>query len=133
MSRRPYRRPMARTWFLERPVYLAYLLREGTSLVLGLWTLHAILALVFLRRGPEAWEGWLALQTHPLAVALHGLALVAALYHSATWFRLTPLLLPRRIGRRRVRSGWVTAAHWGLLLAVSVAIFWWALPAGGAS
>ena len=36
-KRKPYVKPMARGWFLENPYHTRYMLREGTSLFVGLY------------------------------------------------------------------------------------------------
>ena len=61
----------------------------------------------------------------PLAVIAHGLALAAAVFHSITWFNLTPQVMPIRIGEGQV-PGAVVAIGAGYLpwLIVSGVILW---------
>ncbi len=57
-------------------------------------------------QGPEGLAAAIDGARHPLTVAMHILALVAALYHSITWFNLTPKIMPLYIGEDRVPAIW---------------------------
>ncbi len=94
VGRRPYLRPVTLEWITRHPRYVRYMVREFSCLFIGAWTLLMVWGLAQLAAGPEAWAGFLALLRSPASVAFHGLALAFALYHSYTWFRLTPKALP---------------------------------------
>ena len=54
----------------------------------------------------------------PASIVFHVLALGFALYHSVTWFNLTPKALPLQIGEDFVPDIVISGAHyagWGLL------------------
>ena len=63
--------------------------------------------------------------TTPTAILLHSLALAAALFHSITWFNLTPKIMPMYIGEDRVPD-LLAAIAMGYLpwVVVSVAVLW---------
>ncbi|MEY6433574.1 hypothetical protein ABC977_14295 [Thioalkalicoccus limnaeus] len=121
-ARRPYIRPMPRTWWLRNRVFRRYMLREATALFIGGYGLVLLWGLSALRRGEGAWLAYLDALSHPLALAFHTLALAMALYHTATWFALTPKLMPSRIGNRPIPARWVKAAHYGLFALCSLVI-----------
>ena len=118
MSRRPYVRKMTSEWIFRHPRYLRYMTREFSCLFIGAWTLMLVCALARLSEGPEAWAAFLAGLKSPLMVAFHLVALAFALYHSITWFNLTPKALPLQVGEEFVPDAAISGAHfagWALL------------------
>ena len=119
---------MPRSWFLKRAPYRRFMIRELTSVVLAGYLIFFIFFLRKLGLGGEPavcadiwWD-----QGAPHYLVLHGLALLAALYHSISWFNLTPKALPLRIGEERL-PGWLVALLGGYLpwVAISGGILWW--------
>lgn len=116
MSRRPYMRAMsASEWVFRHPRYVRYMLRELSCVFIGAWTLMAVWGLGQLAQGPAAWSSFLESLTSPASVVFHALALAFSLYHSVTWFNLTPKAIP---------LPFVSAAHYGGWVALSIALFW---------
>ena len=60
MSRRPYVRQVERSWWLHHPRYVAYMIRELTSLFVGLYCALLVVGLVRLSQGHAAWDGFVA-------------------------------------------------------------------------
>ena len=85
MSRRPYVREVRRTWWLGQRRYIRYMIRELTSLFIGLYCAFLAIGLVRLAQGPAAWESFLAAASSPPAVLLQLVCLAFAAYHSITW------------------------------------------------
>jgi fumarate reductase subunit C len=61
----------------------------------------------------------------PWSVVLHAIVFLAAVFHSVTWFNLTPRIMPARIGEDRLPDAWVSIGG-GYLpwLIVTVVIAW---------
>ena len=109
MSRRPYVRKFERSWWLAHPRYVAYMIREITSLFIVLYCALLVVGLVRLAQGPAAWDSFVAVLSSPLNVVFQFVCLAFATYHSVTWFNLTPKALP---------LPFIAAAHyalWGIL------------------
>jgi len=100
-ARRPYVRPM-NGWWLKNPFYVRYMIREATSIFVGIYALLLLAGLWCLNSSAQSWQGWLDAMASPLAVAFHCIALLAALYHTVTWFAVAPKVAPMLIigGRR---------------------------------
>jgi fumarate reductase subunit C len=94
VTRNPYRRPVTLEWVTRHPRYLRYLAREFSCLFIGAWTLLMVCGLAHLAQGPADWAGFLELLQSPVSIVFHALALVFTVYHSYTWFMLTPKALP---------------------------------------
>ncbi|MGB1270908.1 MAG: hypothetical protein ACPG5T_02415 [Endozoicomonas sp.] len=97
MSRRPYVRPMKRTWFMDHPFYRNYMVRESSCVFDGLYAINLFIGLVQLVKGPDAWQGWLDFQTNPLMILFTVVTLGLTLYHAVTYFDMTPRVLPQQI------------------------------------
>jgi fumarate reductase subunit C len=94
IARKPYRRPVTSEWITRHPRYVRYMAREFSCLFIGAWTLLMVYGLAQLAAGPESWAAFLALLKSPASIVFHVIALVFTLYHSYTWFLLTPKALP---------------------------------------
>jgi len=122
MSRRPYRRAVSATsWWLARPRYIRYMAREASCVFIGAYTAVVVVGLVRLSGGAAAWGAFLdALQT-PASIAFHLLALAFALYHTITWFNVTPKAMPVQLGETALPGVVIIGAHyagWALFSAL---------------
>src|SRR5271169_2064652 len=100
---KPYIRPMPATWWLKRTPYLIFMLRELTAVFVGA---YAVIFLVMIRRlneGQAAYESFRASLQSPPAILFHVVALVFVVFHTVTWFHLTPTAMAVRIGEERVK------------------------------
>ncbi|SEL34466.1 fumarate reductase subunit C [Ectothiorhodospira marina] len=100
---RTYTRGMQR-WWLRRPSYQFYLLREGTSVVIALYGVFLLMGMAALAVGPGAFEAWRAVLFSPLSWLLHLVVLAAFTFHAWTWFKVLPLTVPPFKTRRFPRG-----------------------------
>jgi len=91
--------------FWTRRRMLTYLLFDATGLPYMLVGLLALRVAFALGRGPEAWAGLMQEFSHPLYVAFHVLALIAAVFVGVRFFRLFPKAQPARIGPAKPPPG----------------------------
>jgi fumarate reductase subunit C len=116
--RKPYLRPITSEWIFRHPRYVRYMVRELSCLFIGGWTVLMVWGLKQLSEGPAAWAAFLALLKTPASIVFHLLTLAFAVYHSITWFNLTPKALP---------LPFIAAAHsamWVVLSAGLLVISW---------
>lgn len=109
--RKPYVQRQRADWWLRNPAYRRYMLREATALPLLLYTLLLMSGLYQFTRGETAFLAWLALLRSPWLLALHGVALAAALFHAVTWIALVPKILVIDTDRLRVSPATVKRVH----------------------
>ena len=120
---KPYVREVSRYgWFFRNPRYLRYMAREVTCVFIGLHALILIVALMRLSEGREAWEAYLANLCSPAGVALQLLILAFAVYHSTSWFNVTPKGMPVQIGENFLPGAVIVGAHYAGWLVASVAL-----------
>jgi succinate dehydrogenase subunit C len=123
MSRRPYIRPVSEaSWWLSQPRYIRYMARESSSLFIGAYSGVLIFGLVRLSQGADSWDGFLQTLQSPGSIVFHLLALAFALYHTTTWFNVTPKAMPLQLGQKPVPGGAIIGAHYLGWVVVSVLI-----------
>jgi len=122
MSRRPYVRKVERSWWLQHPRYISYMVRELTSLFVGLYCALLAVGLVRLAQGQAAWDGFVAACSSPLGVVFQWLCLVFAIYHSVTWFALTPKAMPLMMKDEPVPGIVIVGAHYFVWAVVSIVV-----------
>ena len=127
MSRRPYVREVPPTsWYFRMPRYMRYMVREVTSIFIGIYTVIVLVGVVRLSEGQGPYEAYLAALATPLSTVFHLVALAFALYNSFTWFNVAPKALPIQVGEDLMPDSVVAGGHyvvWGLL---SIFILFWA-------
>jgi fumarate reductase subunit C len=112
--------PKARlTWWLRNGPYRRFAAREITSMFAAIFSGMLMLFLFALSRGGDHYEGFLRWLKLPWVVAGSALILVALLYHTATWFRLSGhiiavrlrgKLLPRSVIVGALVAAWLVAS-----------------------
>jgi fumarate reductase subunit C len=123
VTRRPFTREVSRTrWFFRHPRYLRYMAREVTCVFIAVYTVLLILGCIRLSQGRDTYEAFLALLATPASIAFHVLALGFAVYHSVTWFNLTPKALPLQFGAKMVPPRAIAGAHYVAWVVISVVV-----------
>ena len=123
MSRRPYVREASKTgWWLAQPRYIRYMLREISALFIGLYAIVLVIGLFQLSRGEATYQAFLTAVEGPAGLAFAVIAMLFAIYHTYTWFQVTPKAMPLVVGGKRVPGALIVAAHWFGFFVVSVAL-----------
>ena len=100
--RKPYWREISPTWYLSNWPYRWFMVREMTSVFIGAYLVFLVVWLFRLAAGAQSFEQMLVAMRRPLSIVFHAIVLAAALYHSITWFNLTPKVMPVHIGEERL-------------------------------
>ena len=120
---KPYVREVSRyRWFLRNPRYMRYMAREVTCVFIALHAMVLLVALKRLSEGREAWETFLDNLTAPVGVQLQLLILAFAVYHSTSWFNVTPKAMPVQIGEKFLPGSVIIGAHYAGWLVASLAV-----------
>lgn len=123
----PYRREFPNTWWLKRRPYFLFMVRELTSLFVAGYCVFLLMLIARFARGPAVYPDVVELMTSPFSIIFHALALPPVLYHTVTWFNLTPKILVLRIGEERVPPALIAGSFYAGWIAVSVAVGWMVL------
>ncbi len=123
MSRKPLVRECPpTTWYFRQPRYMRYMSREITSIFVGAYCVLLVVGLQRLADGPTAWEGFLLALQSPASIVFQILALVAAVYHAATWFNATQKAMPIQIGEGFVPGNLISGAHYAAWAVLSLIV-----------
>ena len=121
-----YHRKMAATWWLQKPSYFFFMLRELSSLFIALFLVVYLIEIYQLTKGPDAYISFIQKLSSPGWILFHVVVLLFALYHSFTWFQSSAVVLPIRVGERVVSRQMVTALHvvaWAIVSLVVLILF----------
>ena len=114
-----YIRPMPANWWMMKKTYVLFIVRELTCVFVGGYALF-LLVLVARRDDPQAFVAWL---NSPFLIVLQIIALPMVLYHSITWFKLTPKVMVVWRGEERVSPLLIAGANYVAWAIVSIVIF----------
>ncbi len=127
MSVKEYRRPWnTTTWWLERPTWILFMLRELTALFIGGYAL-LLLLMVKKANDAEALTACIESLKSPLWIGLHLITLGMVVYHTVTWFQLTPQAMPVWRGEEKVSPSLIIASNYVAWVVVSGVVAWFAL------
>ncbi|MPY98717.1 MAG: fumarate reductase subunit C [Actinophytocola sp.] len=123
-EQRLYRPPVSLTWWLRKPSYLLFGLRELSSVFIAWFVVYLLMLVYAVSSGSAAYQDFLDLSANPLVLILNVIALAFVLLHTITWFGLAPKAMVLRLGARRVPPGVILAAHYAAWLVVSAVVAW---------
>jgi len=120
---KPYVRPLSpTTWFLTQPRYKRYMAREVTCLFIFAYTFLLIMGLKRLSEGPDAFNAFVQALGSAPGVLFSLTVLVAAVYHSTSWFNVTPQAMPIQRGEEFVPGKIIVGAHYAVWAVVSLIV-----------
>ena len=119
-----YRRRMSVWWWLKNRAYAKFVLREMTSVFVALFAVLYLWQLRALAQGPEAYAQFMARLKTPLFLTVDIVALVFVLFHTITWFNLTPTAMVVRVKGKRVPDMIVAGSNYVVWVVLSGIVAW---------
>ena len=119
-----YRRRMPLLWWLKDRDYVKFVLRELTSVFVAFFALLYLWQLRALAQGPDAYAQFLARLKTPFFLTVDIVALVFVLFHTITWFNLTPTAMVVRMRGKRVPAEIIIGSEYVAWVLASGIIFW---------
>jgi fumarate reductase subunit C len=104
------------------PRYLRYMAREVTCVFIGAYAVLLVFALARLAQGRESYEAFLRALGTPAGVAFQAVVLAFALYHTVSWFNVTPKAMPIQRGEEFVPDGIIIGAHYAAWIVLSIVV-----------
>jgi len=117
-----YHRPVPNTWWLKRKPYVLFMIRELTSIFVAGYCIFLLVFVYKLTQGADVYGNFIDVLKSPSSVALHLIALAFVLYHTITWFNLTPKILVLYKGEERISQGLVAGTFYAGWIVVSVIV-----------
>ena len=121
-NRKPYLEQQTANWWTKNSAYKRYMLRECTSIFALIYALILLWGLFALSNGETAFIGWLDSLASPGMVILHSIGFISTLFHTITWFELTPKIFYLYLGETRVPDDRVKASQYVIFVIVTIAI-----------
>jgi fumarate reductase subunit C len=119
-----YRRRMSVWWWLKNRAYLKFVLRELTSVFVAFFAMLLLWQLQTLGQGPDAYARFTARLRTPLFLTLNVVAFLFVLFHTITWFNLTPTAMVVRVRGKRVPDTIVAGSNYVVWLLLSGIVAW---------
>jgi fumarate reductase subunit C len=119
-----YRAPVSTWWWLRRRSYVAFILRELSSVFVA-WSVVFVLLLVrAVGKGSGSYADFLDWADTPWVVVLNVVTLAFIGYHSVTWFQLTPKAMVVRLRGRLVPDAAIAGSAFAGWVVVTLFVVW---------
>jgi fumarate reductase subunit C len=116
------RRRISTYWWLTRWTYVAFILRELSSIFVA-WTVIYLLLLVrAVSRGEAPFRAFLDWSAMPAIVLLNVVTLLFVVFHAITWFNLASQAIVVHARGHRMPGAWITASNYLAWLLISAAV-----------
>jgi fumarate reductase subunit C len=109
---------------MNKTSYLLVMLRELTGVFIAAFLIFYIVQLSHLAQGTEPYKAFLGERASAGWILFHVIVLIAALYHSITWFNLTPKVMAFHLGEEKVPPGLIIGPHFAAWIVISGFILW---------
>ena len=122
-KRKKYVRPMTATWWQKLDFYKAYMVREATSIFAVWFCIVLLYGVLCLASNPVPVLGivdFIGFLRNPIVVFLNIITLIATLYHTATYFVMTPKVMNIIVKNERLPHHVLRNALWAVTAVVSV-------------
>ena len=118
------RRHVSTYWWLEKPSYFAFILRESTCLFVGWFAVYLLLLIAAVVDGPDAYARFLAWSASPWMITLNIVSFALMVFHAITFFEAAPQALVVHLGHTRVPGRLVLIGHYAAWAVASAAVIW---------
>lgn len=118
------RRHVSTYWWLEKPAYFAFILREGSCMFVAWFAVYLLLLIQSVVNGPAAYQQFMAWSATAWVMLLNLVSFAFLVFHAITFFDAAPQAMIVHVGRTRVPGHLVLIGHYVAWAAVSVVVFW---------
>jgi fumarate reductase subunit C len=119
-KRKPYTRELPTDWWMKQLFYTKYMIREGSSVFITIYSLILAWGVLRLSQGEVAFNAWMEALQNPFAILLHLIALALAIYHTVTWFSLAPKAADLWIKGKRLDDKVIVSGHYAVFIVATV-------------
>ena len=120
-----FRKRVSTWWWLGEWHYLKFILREISSIAVALSVGITLWQLSTLRDGAQAYAQFQERMHSPWMIAISVIIFCFVIFHSVTWFNLTPRAMPAvRVGGKRVPEVMIALPNYFIWVAISAIVAW---------
>ena len=124
---RPYRARMSTYWWLHRWRHLKFMLRELSSVAVGYFIVITLLQIRALAQGPESYAAFQDWLQAPVLIVLNMISFLFVVFHTITWFSVTPRAIALRVGGKRLPDLALIAPNYVAWAVISGLVAWFIL------
>lgn len=115
---------MSTYWWLKKPSYLAFILREISSVFVAWTIVYLLLAVRAASRGAESYAAFLDWSAAPAVLFLNAISVGFLVFHAITWFNLAPQAMVIHVGRRTVPGSLIAASNYAAWAIATALVAW---------
>ena len=109
-------------WWLKRKPYILFMIRELTSIFVAGYCIFLLILVFKLGEGHIPYNNLISTLNSPISILLHIISLAFVLYHTITWFNLTPKILVLYRGEDRIPQELVAGIFYAGWIIISIII-----------
>ena len=113
---------MSTYWWLKRWSYVAFIVREVSSVFVAWFIVFTLLLVHAVSQGEESYQRFLVWSRNPVVLGLNVVTLFFVVFHAVTWFNLAPQAMVVRLRGQRVPATWIAVSNylaWALVSALA--------------
>ena len=119
-----FRARMSTYWWLTRWCYLAFILRELSSIFIAWFVVYLLLLVRAVIQGDARYQQFLRFSGSPVVVLLNLVSLGFVVFHTVTWFNLAPKAMVVRMGGKPVPGAWIAGGNYLAWVLASALAAW---------
>jgi fumarate reductase subunit C len=119
-----HRSRMSTYWWLGSWSYLAFILRELSSVAVAWFVVYLLLLVRAVGQGEGQYQEFLSWSGSPGVLLVNLVSLAFVVFHALTWFNLAPQAMVVRLRGRRVPGAWIAAANYAAWALLSALVAW---------
>ena len=111
-------------WWLEKPAYFAFILREASCVFVAWFVVYLLMLIDAVNQGPPAYQSVLDWSATPAVLLLNIISFLFLVFHAVTFFDAAPQAMVVHLGGRRVPGRLIGIGHYAAWAAASAFIAW---------
>jgi fumarate reductase subunit C len=111
-------------WWLKRRSFLAFIMRELSSIFIAWFVVYLLLLVRAVSEGEARYQQFLDWSATPLVVLANLVTLLFVVFHAITWFNLAPQAMVVHVGSHRVPGRWIAASNYLAWVVSSAVVIW---------
>jgi len=115
---------MSTYWWLGRRGYVAFILRELSSIFVAWFVVYLLLLVRAVSQGDAQYQHFLRWSGRPVVLLLNLVTFLFVVLHAVTWFNLAPQAMVVHLGAKRVPGLWIAASNYAAWALSSALVAW---------
>ena len=111
-------------WWLQKGTYLAFVLRESSSLFVAWFVIYLLMLVNALIQGDAAFQQFLSWSASAPILILNIVSFLFLIFHAVTFFDAAPQAIVVKLGEHKVPGAAILAGHYAGWIVISAALIW---------